>query len=499
MPPCRRAYRRNRTRCCRRGARRRTPRRGVGRERDDAVDAGRLAHRAADRHRARAQTDRERVGAAQRPALLDEDADRLPAPLRPRPLRGTALRVAQPQQPAALLAFRDLTGQLGPRRALLARIDEKTHTIKFGTFDPALQLGDVLVGLARKADDERRAHRDAGDAPAEIVDDLEIPLAVRRPQHRAQHRRADVLQRHVHVRADLRQRSHGIDELRVDGRGIEIEQPDPADPVDVVQPVQQMREPAAPEAAVASPHRGVLRDEDQLAHAGRRERARLGEDRLLAARAEAAAQLRDDAERARMIAAFGDLQVRGGRRRRDEPRQKVVLGLRFEIEPYRPLARARVVEQLDDRGVRAGADDAVDLGNQRLQLFAEALRETAGDDELLTRALALGMREDRLGRLRLRRIDERTGVDDDRVRLIGLRDQRPAGCAELGDHHFGVDQVLRAAKRDKGDRALARRGRRSAPRAGAPRSPIVHELERQLELQRFQHLNDFLQVVLGLR
>jgi hypothetical protein len=45
----------------------------------------------------------------------------------------------------------------------------------------------VLFGFAREADDERRAHRNAGNSLPEIVQDLEIALAVRGPQHRTQH------------------------------------------------------------------------------------------------------------------------------------------------------------------------------------------------------------------------------------------------------------------------------------------------------------------------
>ena len=79
-----------------------------------------------------------------------------------------------------------------------------------------------------------------------------------------------------------------------------------------------------------------------------RQRARFHENRLFRARAERAAQLRDDAERARMIAAFGDLQIRRRRRRRDQARQEIVLGFGFEVEPHRPLPGLRVLEQLDD-------------------------------------------------------------------------------------------------------------------------------------------------------
>ena len=290
-----------------------------------------------------------------------------------------------------------------------------------------------------------------GDAPPEILDDLEIARAVGRPQHPAQHRHADVLQRHVHVRAHLGQRRHRVDQLGIDGRRIQVQQPDPCDAVDRIELRQQMREPAAPEAAIAPPHRRVLRDEDQLFGAAGRERARLGEDRLLGPRAKFSAQLRDDAERARVIAAFGDLQVRGGRRRRDEPRQKIMFRFGLEPQAHGLLAGPRVVEQLDDRRVRAGADHAVDLRDQRLQLVAEPLRQAPRDDELLPGALALGVLEDRLGRLGLGRVDERARVDHHRVRAVGLGDERPPRRPELRDHHLAVDEVLRAPEGDERD------------------------------------------------
>ena len=122
-----------------------------------------------------------------------------------------------------------------------------------------------------------------------------------------------VLQRHVHVLAHLRERRDRVDQLRVDRRRIEVQQPHPLDAVDVVQRLQQLGETAAPRAAIATVHRGVLRDQDQLFRSAGGERARLVQERLGAAAAKAAAQLRDDAERARMVAAFRDLEV--GRRR----------------------------------------------------------------------------------------------------------------------------------------------------------------------------------------
>ena len=58
------------------------------------------------------------------------------------------------------------------------------------------------------------------------------------------------------------------------------------------------------------------------------------------------------------------------------------------MAPIRLTARLSLFEQLDDSGVGAGSDHAVDLGDQLLQLRAVALREAARDDQLLVLALA---------------------------------------------------------------------------------------------------------------
>ena len=84
-------------------------------------------------------------------------------------------------------------------------------------------------------------------------------------------------------------------------------------------------------------------------------------------------------------------------------------------------------------------------GIERLQLLAVALRQTAGDDQLLAAALRGGVLENRLGGFGFGRIDERARVDDDGVGATRVGLDPPAGGAEFGDHHLGVDQVLRAA------------------------------------------------------
>ena len=133
----------------------------------------------------------------------------------------------------------------------------------------------MFLGLAWETDDEGRAHRNARHARAKVIDDLEIPLAIRRPQHCAQHVGVCVLQRHVHVLANLWQRRHRIDQLAIDGGRIKIEQADPFDSVDLVQPFEQVRKATATRPTISAVHRRVLCDQNQFFGSGIGKRAGL--------------------------------------------------------------------------------------------------------------------------------------------------------------------------------------------------------------------------------
>ena len=106
--------------------------------------------------------------------------------------------------------------------------------------------------------------------------------------------------------------------------GIGVEETHPAQSVDLRQPFEQQRE-AVLQAEVFAVAGGVLPDERDFAHALLREALGFGDDRLEAPRAELAAQLRNDAERAGMIAAFGDLDVSRVLRRGQQARRVLVV------------------------------------------------------------------------------------------------------------------------------------------------------------------------------
>ena len=90
-------------------------------------------------------------------------------------------------------------------------------------------------------------------------------VALARPGtlHPLEHRVGRVLQRQVDVLADLLAVGHRRERGVVDGRRIEVEQPDPLEAVDAVQAPQQPRQRATL-AAVDAVERRVLRDEQQF-------------------------------------------------------------------------------------------------------------------------------------------------------------------------------------------------------------------------------------------
>src|ERR1700733_6882533 len=147
----------------------------IATKRNDAVHPGRLTHRPPDQPVPRPQPNGERIGLAQRPPLFDEHAHDLSDAPRTRALRSPALRIPKPQQPPPLLPLRNLIGQIRPRRPVLTRIHEEADTIELGALDPILELRNVLLGLTRETDDERRSHGHSGHALPKILDDLHIP------------------------------------------------------------------------------------------------------------------------------------------------------------------------------------------------------------------------------------------------------------------------------------------------------------------------------------
>ena len=187
--------------------------------------------------------------------------------------------------------------------------------------------------------------------------------------------------------------------------------------------------------------RGVLADDQQLLGARGDQLLGLAQDRVGAAADEVAAQVRDDAEGAAVVAALGDLQIAVVARRQLEP------GLGHQVDERVRDRRRGLVDRGDDFLIllRAGDREHVrEAGADDVGFLAHA----AGDDD----AAVLGDRfADRLEALFLGAVEEAAGVDQHHVGAGIIGRHVVAVGAQLGHDPLAVDQGLGTAERDQPD------------------------------------------------
>lgn len=165
-----------------------------------------------------------------------------------------------------------------------------------------------------------------------------------------------------------------------------------------------------------------------------------------------------------MIAALGDLDVGKMIRCQPEARRVIIrdiVRLAFDVISgrFRFLLRGFTYQFLNDLGNLGQliqADKRVHFRNQTRQLLGKTLRHAAGDDEFLA-AVAFAQSpvavcfKNGVYAFLVGRIDERTGVYNEHVRLARFRGHFHAGLVHVADHDFRIDQVLGAAQRYKAD------------------------------------------------
>ena len=124
---------------------------------------------------------------------------------------------------------------------------------------------------------------------------------------------------------------------------------------------------------------GVLPDKIDLANALRVQASRFADHGFRTPASIRATVLRDHAERARMVAAFRDLDVGVMLRRGKNARCQVVIQVRLE----RVRDRLFTLAERDDLVEFVGADQRVDFRQILLNVAAIAFHQAAGDDQLL--------------------------------------------------------------------------------------------------------------------
>ena len=252
----------------------------------------------------------------------------------------------------------------------------KTPTLSnSAAFDELQQSLEVLLGLAREADDEgrcgwRRRARARGSCST-------MPSRLPRPVGRFMRLSTVSLACCSGMSTYLTTFSsdgHRVEDRVGERRRVGVHHADPAQAVDPPEPAQQVGEPVA-HPVVEAVARRVLRHQHHLAHAPGREPLRLGHDVLDAAAAVPPAQRRDDAEGAGVVAALADLHVGEPRRRREDARRRC--GRRPRSAGPAPPPPSEVASPPTARTISlhlAGPERRVDLRD----LPAQLARRSAG-------------------------------------------------------------------------------------------------------------------------
>ena len=313
-------------------------------------------------------------------------------------------------------------------------------------FAQLIEGGLVLIG---QAGDEAGAQHHAGDLRPQRFHHGQQPRVGLPAAHGLQNRVVAVLNGHVDVLADLRLRRDGVDQLVGDGVGIKVVQADPVE-IQLAQLTQQLRQLllAIEVHAVAG---DILRDDDALFHAVRRQGTSFGQNVLHGAAAVAAPQLGDDAVGTAVGAALGNAQigdVGGGRQHAGQLLHRAV----DVTEVGAVLAGHHLLHGGHNVAIVGGAHHAVDLRQFRPHFVPVALAQTAGHQNFLhlARRFQLGGGEDRLNGLRLGAVDKAAGVDDHHVAAVDVLLHGHACLQAHGHHLLRVDAVFVAAKGDKG-------------------------------------------------
>ncbi len=242
-------------------------------------------------------------------------------------------------------------------------------------------LLEVLLGLAGEAHDDVRGDRRVRDGGADLLDDPQVALLPVGAAHRLEHRVGAGLERHVQLRHHVRRLGHGGDDVVGEVAGVRGGEADALQAVDVPAGAQQLAERLAV-ADVGAVGVDVLPEEGDLADALGDQGLDLGEDVAGAAVLLLAAQRRDDAEGAGVVAADGDgdpgrvgALAPGGQRGRERLQGLGDLDLRL-------LLHAGALEEHRELADVVGAEDDVHPGGPLHDGVAVLLRQAAADRDL---------------------------------------------------------------------------------------------------------------------
>lgn len=269
---------------------------------------------------------------------------------------------------------------------------ERKRLREAGLADRVQGLLEVLLGLAGEAHDDVGGDRGVRDRGADVVDDPEVALLPVRAAHRLQDGVRTGLHRHVQLRHDVRCLGHRGDDVVREVARVRRGEADALQALDLPAGPQELAEGLAV-ADVGTVSVYVLSEQRDLGDALADQGLDLGEDVAGPAVLLLAAQRRDDAEGARVVAAHGDgdpgrvRALAAGRQRRGE---------RFERLGDLDLRLFLYAGALQEDGQLADVvrtEDDVHPGRLLHDGVAVLLGEAAADGDLHAGPLRLHRRE----------------------------------------------------------------------------------------------------------
>ncbi len=388
---------------------------------------------------------RRRVGSL-RLGPLDQDlhaaADEALGPL-PRP---ALHELDEALHALALDGVGELALHLGRLGAAARREDEGEGAVVADLLHDLQRSLEVLLALAREADDDVRGDRAVRHVLADQRDPVHVALAVVGAAHPLQHRARPRLQRQVDVLAERGQARVGGDHVLAHVLRVRARVADALDARHGVDPLEQLREAdPALERQVAAVAVDVLAEQRHLDHPVAGQPLHFG-DQLGRVAADLAASRRGhDAVRADAVAALRDLHPALELPR---PLHRQVARDLLELEVA--LRAERVgVEELGQPVDLPGAEGHVHEGEAAEDLVLHRLRPAAADPDHPRRVLALqALRLPEVGdEAVVRRLADRAGVEEDQVGIGALRCLDVAERVEHSLHPLGVVLVHLAPER----------------------------------------------------
>src|SRR5262249_35983847 len=150
--------------------------------------------------------------------------------------------------------------------AILTGIPEHSHPVEFCSSNEITQFRKFRFSFARKSDDKGGSQCQIGNRPSHLLDALQEDIGARSSFHALQGRSRGMLQRNVHIRANLLVCCYRLEQSTSDLVRIGIQETDPTKLFNFGQPRKQKGQTVL-DPQVFTVTSGVLSNEGQFPHA----------------------------------------------------------------------------------------------------------------------------------------------------------------------------------------------------------------------------------------